>query len=120
MIAAVAYTALTAALILLVEHWLPWKMILGREISRVWAYIAGVLAMVLPLSGLYLYWIDRSPVYPYAHLVALWVVIGVSGLAVISAYQFDALIARLALLRELQERQAREESEFGWTIEEEE
>lgn len=103
MIGQIATTALIAALLLWVEHWLPWRVILGHDLGRVSAYVLGVLAMVLPLSGLYWQWTSCPPGWIYAHLLALWVVIVAGGAAVISAYLFDALILRLAQLRDLRE-----------------
>lgn len=118
MAANIALTCLIAALILLVEHWLPWRTILGGDLKRIPAYIIGVLALALPLSGLYWHWSINPPVWMYAHLAALWAVIGAGGGAVILAYVFDELALKLAQLRDLREIHAqREESDCGGTPE---
>lgn len=103
MIVEIIITALIAALLLYIEHWLPWQALLGHELARVPSYVLGVLAMILPLSGLYWQWILTPPVWSFAHLVALWVVITSGGFAVVSAYLLDALVLKLAQLRDLRE-----------------
>ena len=118
MAASISLTCLIAALLLLVEHWLPWRTILGGELKRVPSYIIGVMALALPLSGLYLHWSFHTPEWGFAHLVALWAVIVSGGCAVILAYLFDGLVLKLAQLRDLQEIHAqREESDCGGTPE---
>jgi hypothetical protein len=85
----IGLAALLAALILLVEHWFPWQMLLGRRLHRLEAYVLGVLAMVLPLTGLFCVWGEMWAA------IGLWVVIGAGGLAVMAAYAVDgALLAR--------------------------
>lgn len=118
MAANIALTCLVTALLLLIEHWLPWRTILGGELKRVPSYIIGVLALALPLSGLYLHWSIHAPGWMYAHLAALWAVIVSGGCAVILAYLFDGLVLKLAQLRDLQEIHAqREECDCGRTAE---
>lgn len=77
-------TAGIAALLLVVEHYLPWRGLLGRDLPRLWAYVLGVLALILPLSGLLAFWAE------WGALGALWLVTGAGGLAVIFCYLFDA------------------------------
>ena len=117
MAANIFLACLIAALLLLVEHWLPWRVILGGDLKRVPSYIIGVLALVLPLSGLYLFWISHPPAWAYAHLAALWAVIVSGGGAVILAYAFDGLVLKLAQLRDLKEIHAQREADCGGTAE---
>lgn len=103
MIQQIFLTALIAALILLVEHWFPWRLVFRRELPRVAAYVMGNLAMICPLSVLYWAWSGQSFVWPAMHLVALWVVSGAGGLAVGFAYAIDWILLRLALASDLAE-----------------
>ena len=89
-------------LILLVEHYFPWRLILGRKLPRLAAYVLGVLAMVGPLSFLYFRW-EVAPVMVHGHLVALWCVVVSGGLAVLLAYALDWIAGRVRLSYELAE-----------------
>lgn len=89
-------------LILWVEHWFPWEKTIGRKLPRVWAYILGVGAILLTLSGLFLHWRVHEP---GDHLLGLWAVVISAGLSVFSAYGIDWLIARIAGYREVSERE---------------
>ena len=100
----VLLTLLVVCLLLLTEHWFPWRLMLRRDLPRVAAYILGVLALHLPLTGLYIYWASSGvDVDKHAHLVALWVVTIGGGLAVLSAYGIDWLLDSLARRYELDE-----------------
>lgn len=103
MITQIVITTLLTSLLLLVEHWLPWRAILGKDLPRVPSYIAGVLAIALPLTGLYLQWSHCPPGWPLAHLAALWATILGGGSSVVLAYRLDGLIVKLAELRDLKE-----------------
>ena len=118
MAANIGLACLIAALLLLIEHWLPWRVILGGDLKRIPAYVIGVLALALPLSGLYWHWSTHPPEWAYAHLAALWAVIVSGGCAVILAYLFDGLVLKMAQLRDLQEIHAQsEEGDCGGTPE---
>jgi uncharacterized membrane protein len=90
MVASLILAALVSALIQLVQHWFPWRMVLRREtLPRIVAYILGVLGIGLPLSVLFCAW------QSWSELLALWIVILVSGLAVILAYAIDWTLDRV-------------------------
>jgi len=90
-------TALVAVLLLLVEHWLPWRMIFKRELPRILAYVLGVLALALPFSALLAYWGE------FHALAAFWAVVAAGGLAVMTAYFADWTLGRIVLANELAE-----------------
>ena len=97
-------TLLTVWLLLWTEHWFPWRLMLRKDLPRLVAYILGVLALHVPLTGLYIYWASSGvDVGEHAHLVALWVVTVGGGLAVLSAYGIDWLLDNLARRYELDE-----------------
>lgn len=96
-------TALITVLLLLVQHWFPWGLLLGRELPRLAAYIMGVLAITLPLTGLYVRWSLVPPLMILPHLIAMWVVVGLGGLAVLIAHLVDAIMARIRSASELKE-----------------
>jgi O-antigen ligase len=81
--------AVIAALIQLIEHWFPWRMLIGRELPRVAAYALGVLGFMAPLSVLF---IDQQA---WGALLAVWAVVVASGMAVMSAYAADWVMDRV-------------------------
>lgn len=86
----VGLAVLAAVLLLLVEHWFPWGMMMGRELPRLWAYVLGVLAMFLPLTGLLWAWDVRGVVIRgWMVIAAMWLVVISSGLAVALAWGID-------------------------------
>lgn len=91
----ICVAVLVAMLALLALHWLPWRLLLGRELPRPAAYIVGTLAMVLPLTVLFAIWQE------WLAVAALWAVVVGSGAAVLGAYLLDGW---------LHERQARAET----------
>ena len=100
----IAITALVVFLILLVEHWFPWRMVWRRDPPRPFAYTIGVLGMIVPLSGLYVYWEVRADqIIQSRYLIALWIVAISAGVAVFMAYAIDWLLHRIALGPELKE-----------------
>lgn len=100
----IGLAALTAVLVLLVEHWFPWQLLLRRRLPRLAAYTLGVLGLLAPLTCLYGWWLvqGQAPA-PWAHLVGLWAVVIGGGLAVQTAHVIDWLFVQLARSRELQE-----------------
>jgi fatty acid desaturase len=82
----VGVTVLMSVLLILVEHWLPWRKLLGQELPRLAAYVLGVLALALPLTVLFLAVGDLPGAQAAA---ALWLVILFCGLATILAYTVD-------------------------------
>lgn len=74
----IAVTALVSALILLVEHYAPVKA--GHLTMN---YALGVLALIVPFSGLLVLW------GLWMVLAAIWIVVATGGAAVLAAYGFD-------------------------------
>lgn len=106
----IALAAVVSALIQLVSHWFPWRLVLGRNLPRVAAYVVGVLGFLLPVTGLYWYWDAHQVMAAWLHLVALWACVSASGLAVVLGYAIDCIANRVRLAQELQELyEAREE-----------
>jgi len=99
----IGIVAIIAALALAAEHYFPWRLALGRDLPRPGAYVLGVLAMAIPLSGLYVAWGFEPPAWQLAHLAALWAVVGAGGLTVLAAYGLDWTIRRVRLAAELAE-----------------
>ncbi len=97
----IAVTALIAALLLAVEHFIPWFDIFHRPLPRLGAYILGVAAMIVPLTALFILW--RA----WLAILALWSVVLAGGLAVMLCYAFDAWrLARADLRAEDEIRRA--------------
>jgi hypothetical protein len=90
-------TALVAALLELVMHWFPWRLMLRRDLHRTAAYVLGTLGIAVPLTALFAYWGQ------WVELLALWAVVVAAGVSVLVAYAFDALVIKLARGDEAQE-----------------
>ena len=93
----IALACLIAALLLFVEHWFPWRLVIGHELPRPAAYVLGVLALMLPFSGLLVHW------GAWQALIALWAVVASGGAAVLGAYALDWLLHLRIKAREQQE-----------------
>lgn len=79
----ITITVLITMLILISEHYWPWRLILGHKLGRLQSYVFGMLAIVLPYSGLLFTW-ER-----WHELLALGLVVGIGGLAVFGMYALD-------------------------------
>ena len=71
------------SLFLAVEHWFPWVGVLGRSLRFIERYVAGMLAVLLPLSVLLGLWGS------WYELVALWCVVVSGGAVVVMGYLVD-------------------------------
>lgn len=104
MIHHLALTLLITWLLLWVEHWFPWRLMLRRDLPRVIAYVLGVLAIQVPLSGLILYWRSCcAHIGAVEYVIAIWVITVGGGAAVYSAYGVDWLLDTLRQRQELSE-----------------
>jgi hypothetical protein len=99
----IALAALVSALVQAISHWFPWRLALGRELPRVWAYVVGVLGFLLPVTVLYWRWDVVGLMVAWSHLVALWACVVASGLAVVLGYAIDGIANRVRLSHELEE-----------------
>ncbi len=99
MTAQIGVAVIMAALAELALHWLPWHLLLGRELPRPAAYTLGTLGIALPLTGLFVTWKLGEAV------MALWAVVIGAGLAVVGAYLFDAWLHARQASKECAERE---------------
>jgi 4-hydroxybenzoate polyprenyltransferase len=76
----IVIAALVSSLLLLVEHYAPG----GQRTNVVGNYILGVLALILPLSGLMIMW----RLWPV--VIAIWAIVAAGGLTVMGAYAIDS------------------------------
>lgn len=97
----IVLASLFAAAILWGEHYHPW----GKRLDPRLNYVLGTLAMLIPYSCVLVFWMLVPPgeILPVLALVALWFIVGVSGLVVHLLYEVDAK-------REAQERAAAAEA----------
>ena len=95
MITNILLTCLIIMLTQLALHWFPWELVIGRRLPRLAAYTLGVLAIMIPLTGLFF--------YEYMVLIALWSAVISAGSAVFAGYGIDYLARRVRLSHELQE-----------------
>lgn len=101
--AQITVAALIAVLILWVEHWFPWRLMLKQDLPVIARYVLGCLGFLLPVSALYAGWFGEQPSNPAGYLIALWAVVLASGVAVVSSYGVDWLLHRLAVIVEQRE-----------------
>ena len=99
MIHPIVIAAMISALVLAVEHWFPWRMLIGRALPRMIAYIIGVLALLIPISVVWLLSGQREIV------LQLWAVVVASGAMVALVYGIDWLLGRIAQARDLEKIQ---------------
>lgn len=92
-----------AWLILWIEHWFPWRMLLRRDLHPVARYVLGVLGFTAPLSLLFAGAFGETPGDGFSYLLALWLVIVASGFSVVLAYVIDGGLTWLIQLREAKE-----------------
>lgn len=83
MLLQIVITIVMTSLILAVEHWFPWVGVLGRTLRWVERYVAGMLAVMLPLSVLLVLWGS------WYELAALWGVVVFGGVVVVASYLVD-------------------------------
>ena len=108
---AIAISVLISMLILLVEHFLPWRAMNGKELGRLSAYMIGVLALILPLSGLVIYW-GKSIQYELV-LAAIWAHVVCGGLAVIAAHGLDGWLITRARMHVAEKEARRLRGNYG-------
>lgn len=76
------------SLILAVEHWFPWLGVLGRELTLIERYVAGMLAVLVPLSVLLALWGS------WMELAAIWFVVLPGGAVVVASYLVDGHVSQ--------------------------
>lgn len=79
----IAATCLLSIALIWGEHYTPWNVWLKRPLKQVEAYILGTLAIICPVTGLLIFWINWRPFpgdpYIWA-IIALWTDVIVSGI----------------------------------------
>jgi len=113
----VVVTAIIVALVELVEHWFPWRLVLRRDLPRLAAYILGVAGIALPYTALLMMWwqtwdggypLPVGVFIPVSEavrrcLVAFWYAVGAGGLAVAVAYAIDQVLLLAVKAQDLEE-----------------
>ncbi|HLA99547.1 MAG TPA: hypothetical protein VJL34_13930 [Anaerolineales bacterium] len=99
MLGQILLTTLISSLLLVVEHYWPWKAIIKKPIDKIFAYILGVLAIHIPLTWLLLIWGFFPAVY------ALWSITVVGGAVVAGINLLDNHLETRSRM-EISEREA--------------
>jgi hypothetical protein len=77
---------LITALLLLVEHWFPWRQLVKREMDLLARYVIGTLGLLVPFAILLASW------QQWQALIALASIVVAGGLSVMGAYAVDGWI----------------------------
>lgn len=88
-------TALVAMLLVMVEHWLPWKEMLGKMLPRPAAYILGTLAILGPLTVL----LSLEVLDWWQTIMAMWLTAAAAGAGTILSYAVDHWLAMRSRLK---------------------
>jgi hypothetical protein len=83
---AMAVTVLIVVLLLLVEHYAPWRGIFQQKLHATVNYALGTLALNLPVTALLMIWGDWQAVR------LIWLAVMAGGLTVILCYGVDTWI----------------------------
>jgi MFS family permease len=99
----VAIAALIAMLVVMLEHWLPWNLLLLKmRPGRIASYLMGVLAFLIPLTVLFL---TTKMIEGWQVAVGLWIVVSSTGFGTVLAYGIDELLVQRQTAKESQERE---------------
>lgn len=85
MVFSILIISLIAAALQFAAHYFPYRRLLGRELTRIEAYVIGLLIIAGALTG-WLIWQGL-----FTALIALWAVVVSSGLAVVAGYTIDEI-----------------------------
>jgi hypothetical protein len=81
-------------LLTMLEHYLPWKAILGVELPKLIAYVLGILAVFVPLTLLF---VEYPMVTGWRAALALWVAATGAGLGTVLCYVLDDWLVKRKL-----------------------
>jgi hypothetical protein len=104
----VMLAAIFAAVVMVGEHYWPWRYLVGRDrLHPIYNYILGLLGILLPYTAL-LIWCQFEIGYisPYTAALALWAIVVSAGLTVGALYALDSWHERGLRAREAEEREA--------------
>ncbi len=90
--------AVLAAALILAGHWFPWRLLLGRDLHRLEAYVYGV-AVFLAVAGVALWALGQ-----WVALVIILVVWAAEGLATLGGYAIDHWAKQRHALQDAKER----------------
>jgi uncharacterized membrane protein len=94
-----AVTAIIASLALIALHYFNWRALLGSHLGRLASYTIGVLALIVPLTVM---WLMSGLV---SAVISMWSVVVAGGASVGLCYLTDYILANRSRVRELEERE---------------
>ena len=99
--------SLISALIIAVEHYLPWQKMLGRALPVIIRYVIGTAGFLLPFTALLAFWfVQDGGIGFYRTAAGLWSVAASSGIAVMGCYGLDGFLNHKLRAAESAEREA--------------
>lgn len=99
------WATIVTVLLLLVLHWFPWPMLLGRKLPRLAAYVTGMAAVLGPLTVVH---------WGSVFVWDLWLATAAGGLAVGLAWLGDWIMNKVKLAGELAELLRAREKGARW------
>jgi hypothetical protein len=103
----------TAVLLLLVIHWFPWILVIGRKLPRLVEYILGTLGLMIPIS-VAIWWTRANSL---ESLVILWVTVVNGGLSILLAYWVDDWADKRARAIEAEAREKEKDQTIDQMVE---
>jgi membrane protein YqaA with SNARE-associated domain len=85
----IAIASLFSLMTTMLEHYLPWSLLLLKPLSRPVAYFLGVMAIAVPLSLLFILFPDLSG---SDALIAFWCITASAGIGTIIGYSIDSIL----------------------------
>lgn len=105
---AIFLAALIAALLLVIEHYVPWfRAINHGKLHPIANYVLGCLALFVPYSALLVVWDHLGIFTPWVAVIALWIISISGGVAVVACYAADRYIERGQRVNDAEARETR-------------
>ena len=99
---ALVCAAVTTSVSIVAIHYLPWQLMLGKGLPRLFGFILGVLAIGLPYSVLIL----AHSTWPCVDVLrAFWVISAAGGISALACHALDVFLRNKVQAQETSERE---------------
>ncbi len=112
LIVPITLAAVSSGILIIAEHYFPWRLLLGRKLPHIAAYTLGMLAVLLPFTLLVVLR-KESCIAWWQPVIELWVIVFAAGAADAGCYALDQTLEYRARALDAEEREAQFRSEVG-------